>query len=290
MAYSWSDPNASNATAAMLGENVKLDSASIGPILNALLQYRENKQRQQQQSYNDMLSGIAKGAAGFANNYQQGQANDAANAAIYASQYGNVDPYGGFTDPNRVPDYGGTDALRALQYAQKMNPDAYGSDYDKMLKEAKIDATDALISQRMGWTTPQQPTTPQTYTDDQGREWRLGAGGHWYPMRSASSGGVKMSQKDKDAVASLAPEYEPQVVYPPPPAQSQSPAQAGVKQSDVDQAAQAMQAAPTPSHNIPDNIDKANSSTVVDVANPKEAALLKPGTPYRTPDGRIFIR
>ena len=213
----WSNPDPSNATSAVLSAPFHADAANIGPLVHALLSYQQQQAEARDKSYQDLIKGIASGVSGaygaYGQNQAAGAANDAANAAIYGTQYPN-DPYGGYQDPNRVPDYGGVDALRALDYERKMNPTAFMSDYDKQLAQAKIDATNALAHQRLTGDTSSAPSTPQTYTDDNGQTWRLGSGGHWYPMKTPTTPKVKMSKEDQDAVASIAPEYPPQVVYP----------------------------------------------------------------------------
>lgn len=137
MAGSWSDPSGSNATSAALSSPFKFDAASIGQALNAILNYREHQQQQQQQSFDNMLSGISKGVQGGINQYNQGQADDAANAALYGHFYPN-DAASAYSNPDVVPDYGGTNSLRAMQQADAINR----------------------------WQTP--TATPNTYTDANG--------------------------------------------------------------------------------------------------------------------------
>lgn len=218
MAFLWSDPNPSNQTSAALSSPYHVNAESIGPLIGALLGYQKAQQQERDKAFRDLVSGVSSGVQGAYGQYRQGKADDAANAAIYGTQYPN-DVYGGFQDPNRVPDYGGVNALRAMDYARKMNPDAFMSDYDKRYAEARIAAQEALANQRNsgGSAGVDAPSMPETYEDENGQVWRRGAGGHWYPMKRSATPKepkVKMSPEDADAVASIAPEYEPQTVYP----------------------------------------------------------------------------
>jgi hypothetical protein len=101
---------------AQLQGHIQPQMPNLGPIIAAFLQYRQAQEKERQQQVNSLLSSAGKLAGGIGQMQQQGQAYDAANAAIYPKQFPN-DPYGGFVDPNRVPDYGGTDALRSMRYA-----------------------------------------------------------------------------------------------------------------------------------------------------------------------------
>lgn len=147
----WSNPTPSSANSATLSAPYVVHAADIGQLVHSILQYREQQQQQQQKAYSD----IAKGVAGAYGSYQQGQsansANDAANAAIYGSQYPN-DPYGGYSNPDVVPDYGGTSALAGIGAERKLNPEAFMSDYERQLMDAKINAEQALAHNR--WTYP----------------------------------------------------------------------------------------------------------------------------------------
>lgn len=152
---SWSNPNDGGATAAMLGNSAHIADFPIGQIVASILQAKQRQAEMKQQDQQAMMAGIAKGVSSGVANYEnsqaQGSANDAANAAIYSSQYPN-DPYGAYNDPNRVPDYGGTDSLKALEAARRMNPEAYMSPQDKALEAAKLDYATARAHNE--WTFP----------------------------------------------------------------------------------------------------------------------------------------
>lgn len=119
MPWLWSNPVPDQHTSSDLSANYKVDAPSIGFLMSAIMRYREQQQQQQQQQMNNMMSALGK-------YQQQGQANDAANAAIYGAQYPN-DAMSAFTDPGRVPDYGGTSALQAYEAAQKLNPNGFAA-------------------------------------------------------------------------------------------------------------------------------------------------------------------
>src|SRR6476661_8390033 len=128
MPWLWSNPVPDQHTSADLSAGYKVDAANIGPLVGAILRYREAQQQQQQKQLTDMISGIGKGISGVAGGIggmqSQGAQNDAANASIYGMQYPQ-DAMGGFTNPDVVPDYGGTDALKALQYAKQIDPNYF---------------------------------------------------------------------------------------------------------------------------------------------------------------------
>jgi hypothetical protein len=145
----WSNPSQGQTnTAAQIQSQYKPETVSIAPIVAALLQKQYHDQEIQQQQYQDMIKGIGSAASGYANYQNAGAANDAANAALYGAQ-NPKDPFGGYQDPNRVPDYGGTDALKAYLLQQK----ATTNPLDDQLTQAKIDAENALSHNR--WTYPQ---------------------------------------------------------------------------------------------------------------------------------------
>jgi len=116
MGWIWSNPDPEGPTMAQLQGHVEPRMPDLGPTIAALLRYRQAQQQQQADGINGLLSGIAKGIGGIDRSQQQGAADDAANAAIYGRMYPN-DAASAYTDPGRVPDYGGTDALQAMRYA-----------------------------------------------------------------------------------------------------------------------------------------------------------------------------
>src|SRR5205823_6659743 len=119
MAQSWSNPDPSNATAAALGNAAHIQPIDIGSIVSSIMRFREAEAARQQEQQQQTMAAVAKGVSGVEQGIQQGQANDAANATMYGLQYPN-DPYGGFNDPGKVPDYGGTSALKMLESAKNM--------------------------------------------------------------------------------------------------------------------------------------------------------------------------
>jgi hypothetical protein len=144
MSFNWSNPSQGQTnTAAQIQSQYKPETVSIAPIVAALLQKQYHDQEIQQQQYQDMIKGIGSAASGYANYQNAGAANDSANAAMYGMQNPS-DPMGGYQDPNRVPDYGGTDALKAYLMQQK----ATTNPLDDQLTQARIDAEKALTTQR----------------------------------------------------------------------------------------------------------------------------------------------
>ncbi len=176
--FSWSNPEQDKTNPGSLPLPA-LHTGDIGGIVAAILRAKEQANQNSRQDYQAMLSGIGKGVSGYANAQAQGEQNDAANAAMYGMQYPN-DPYGGFTDPNRVPDYGGTDAAKLQLEMQKVRT----AQIEDQLRNAQTSQTWAHANQM--WNNPSgdagSPAQPQTFTDDQGREWRQGTGGQWFPM------------------------------------------------------------------------------------------------------------
>jgi hypothetical protein len=154
----WSNPSQGQTnTAAQIQSQFQPQTVSIAPIVAALLQKQYHDQEIQQQQYNDMIKGIGSAASGYANYQNAGAANDSANAALYGAQ-NPKDPFGGYQDPNRVPDYGGTDALKAYLMQQK----ATNNPLDDQLTQARIDAEKALTRQRNnqpfgGYAKPTNP-------------------------------------------------------------------------------------------------------------------------------------
>jgi hypothetical protein len=146
--FNWSDPSQSQETAAKLQSSFQPQQAQIGTIIAALLQQKYHQQELEQQQQQDLIKGLGSVAAGVGKSYQSGQADDAANAALYGAQNPS-DAMGGYTDPNRVPDYGGQDALKAYLLQQK----AATNPLDDQLTQSKINAENALASNR--WTYPQ---------------------------------------------------------------------------------------------------------------------------------------
>lgn len=151
MAVSWSDPQPSNATAASLMGSAHINDPgySLGHIVSSILQFRQEEARRQQQQQQQNQQNVLTAARMFQQNNQANAANDAANATMYGIQNPN-DPYGGFQDPNRVPDYGGTDALRALESAKSMG--AYQDPTTRALHQAQLDA-----EQARAWKTWNEP-------------------------------------------------------------------------------------------------------------------------------------
>jgi hypothetical protein len=200
----WSNPSQGQTnTAAQIQSQYKPETVSIAPIVAALLQKQYHDQEIQQQQYQDMIKGIGSAASAYGQQQNASSANDAANAAIYGQQYPN-DPYGGYQDPDKVPDYGGTDALKAEKLA--------GDPYKAQLEQAKINSTNALANSRWsgggtGDTSGYNPASPETVTDEQGREWRRGSGGQWFPMFTAAS-------QYRNGTGKNAPSLDPQTVYP----------------------------------------------------------------------------
>jgi hypothetical protein len=140
MALSWSDPNPSQATAATLGNAARIEDINIGPIVASIMKFRQEQAQQQAAAQQQMYAGIAKGVGAYQANAKEGEANDAANATMYGIQNPN-DPYGGFSNPDNVPDYGGTDALRALESAKSMG--GFQDPQAKALESAKLDLVNA---------------------------------------------------------------------------------------------------------------------------------------------------
>lgn len=146
--YSWSDPYQDNSnTAASIQSKFKPENISIAPIVAAIMRQRQEAEQMQNQQYQQLGTGIGNAVSGAAKAYtadqNSGQADDAANAAIYGQQYPN-DPLGGYTDPNKVPDYGGTDALKTDLIRQKLTGDPWKQQYE----QARIAATQALTDKR----------------------------------------------------------------------------------------------------------------------------------------------
>ena len=109
--YSWSDPNPSQFTAAQAQSQFQVPNANIGTIVAALLKQKNDQENREQQQQQDLIKGIGQAAVGYEKGQQAGQADDAANAAMYGAQNPG-DAMGGYTNPDVVPDYGGTDALK----------------------------------------------------------------------------------------------------------------------------------------------------------------------------------
>ncbi len=144
MPWLWTNPTPSNETSAALSSPFKTDAAGIGSVISSLLDYRKHKEDVQNKQYADLMRGVSQGAAGAYNQYQQGQNDDAANAAIY----GNLYPGDRGASADSIPDYGGTHAMAALDYARKANPDDYEGSDTKAYKAAQLDAEQALAHNR----------------------------------------------------------------------------------------------------------------------------------------------
>ena len=297
--YLWSNPDPSNVTSASV-PIPQIHSSDIGSIVNAIMRAREQATQNDRQDYQAMLSGISKGVQGYAGAQMQGQQDDAANAAIYGLQYPN-DPYGGFTDPSRVPDYGGTDAAKLQLEMQKIQSQRV----EDQLRQAQMNQVNAHANQM--WSNPTQYDTSDTSLDQRHQYLNLkdqlsaakrdfqantgvpdyqlnqemdklnsyqpgqtafpAIGGH-PAINDASQGGYKDSVLNavahyKDALRNM------QNVG--------SSGSAGVRQSDVDQAAQTMKS-------------EQGGSRYIKVATPEEAAKLPAGTIYETPDGQLYTR
>jgi hypothetical protein len=143
MSWLWGNPTPSEATPAALSSRYEVSAPNIGPIIAAIMAQRDRKQKEDQAALNSLISGVGSVAGGAMDAYQGGQRDDAANAAIYGAQYPN-DPYGGYTDPDRVPDYGGTNALRSAMIQKQLTVDPYKQQYE----QARIQAMQALAGQR----------------------------------------------------------------------------------------------------------------------------------------------
>lgn len=113
MAWSWSDPSQGSQGGQTLPElqsKVQIQSPNISGLISSILEQRYRAEQQRRQDMAQLIAGVGSVAGGLVKGYQKSQADDAANAAIYGMQYPN-DPFGGYTNPDKVPDYGGTDAL-----------------------------------------------------------------------------------------------------------------------------------------------------------------------------------
>lgn len=207
MSFNWSDPYQGQGTntAAQIQSGFRPETVSIAPIVAAIMRQRMEAQQQQRQQTQDLVKGINDLSAGYGKYQAQGSADDAANAAIYGSQYPN-DPTGAYTDPGRVPDYGGQDALKTELIKQK-------------LLEAQAKTNETWAKGHDAWTggsSGYDPSQPETFTDDQGREWRKGSGGQWYPMTSPR-GTSDRSQINtyKDQASAAKQDLESQMGVPP---------------------------------------------------------------------------
>jgi hypothetical protein len=281
--FSWSNPDQSDLTAAKLQGSFQPQQVQIGSIVAALLKQKHDEEQLKQQQTQDLIKGIGSAAAGYAKNEQAGQADDAANAAMYGAQYPN-DPYGGYTNPDVVPDYGGSDALKTDLIRQKLT----GDPYKQQLEQAKINSTQALATSRWnggstGGTSGYDESKPETVTDEQGREWRRGNGGQWFPMFSAAKSysgllsGKNAPTMDTQTIypddeSEPAPQPQQDAVTPPNPPRGKLPP--SVSPNDVSQASQA------PAMN--------NPPAATGIADSRDAAPV--GGYYRAPDGSIRQR
>jgi len=188
----WSNPTPGGATSAELGNAARIDPVNIGSLVASIMNARQRAAEFQQQQTANAISGIVKGLASASQQYQQnareGAANDAANAAIYGAQYPN-DPYGGYTDPNRVPDYGGVDALEAqkrglqLQKSQEQIRAEQALEYDRWNKGA-------------GGAAGAPGTPPNIYTDpDTGQQYYNNSRGGWSPVKGVTGAANQLTSK-----------------------------------------------------------------------------------------------
>lgn len=206
--FNWSDPNQNQGfTAAQSQAAFRPETVSIAPIVAAIMRQRYEQQQLERQQQQDLYKGVGEAVQGYYKGQQAGVADDAANAAMYGAQYPN-DPYGGYMDPNKVPDYGGTDALKTDLIRQKLSGDPLKND----LTRARTDAANALANSRWsggstGGTSGYDATKPETVIDEQGREWRRGNGGQWFPMFSSQRAYSSLTGKN-------APTMDTQVIYP----------------------------------------------------------------------------
>jgi hypothetical protein len=206
--FSWSNPDQSDATAAKLQGSYRPEQVQIGSIVAALLKQKHDEEELKRQQTQDLIKGIGSVAVGAEKGYQSGQADDAANAAMYGAQYPN-DPYGGYQNPDVVPDYGGQDALKTDLIRQKLSGDPLKNE----LTQARTNAANALADRRWsggstGGTSGYDQSQPETVIDEQGREWRRGSGGQWFPMFSAAHA-YRSSLNGKNA-----PTMDTQTIYP----------------------------------------------------------------------------
>lgn len=186
MAWLFSNPTPDpNNDPAVLQSRYEVRAPDIGPIVSAILQNRFNNAKLQQQQMNDMITGIGKGATMYQNalneNQYQGGQNDAANAAIYGQQYPQ-DAYGGYTDPNRVPDYGGVDAAQGVKFQNAMIAQQL-QDQERIARINRLN-------------NPQSPSsTPNIYTDpDTGQQYYNNSRSGWSPVRG-NQGGPNLTNK-----------------------------------------------------------------------------------------------
>ena len=108
---SFSNPYTGTRTASELPSQ-PINMAQIGPIVADILRMKQNADQMRQANEQKMWSGIGSVVNAGVTGYQQGQSNDLANRAMYEAQNPN-DPYTGQPGyDERVPDYGGADALK----------------------------------------------------------------------------------------------------------------------------------------------------------------------------------
>jgi hypothetical protein len=145
---SWSDPNPSNQTLSALSSQYQ---TNLSPIFAAIMEDRRRQQQMEQQQMQQMMSQIGSGVSQVAGAYgksaQAGQADDAANRAIYMSQNpGSMQQLSSMGadqfDQTYVPDYGGTGGAQAYRFMQ----DQEKRDLQNELEQQKIDAIQKKLS------------------------------------------------------------------------------------------------------------------------------------------------
>lgn len=239
--FSWSNPNQSDQTMAGLGSKFEVQSPNIGPIIAAIMSQRQHKEELERQQMTDLIKGVGSVAGGVTQAYQGGQADDAANLAIYQAKNPN-DPYTGqpgFSD--RVPDYGGTmgyeaqlnsDKLRKIE--EQLSGTGWENDMKRQMMESRIRASDALTAQRQGagrilddsiqssgeivddisnYNGTRISAGPQVYEDPVTHErWRQGSGDHWYPLKGTAAPAVAKPMPKAD-IKHLPPPEQSGVIH-----------------------------------------------------------------------------
>lgn len=134
--YLWGNPTPGGPTAAQLQSTQQVNPINMSGVVTAILEH-QRMQQQQQQQYQAQL---AQGVQALSQQYQQGEQDDLANRAIYSAQHPN-DPYSGQSGyDDRVPDYGGTNALHMQQIEAQLGNQGLNT----QLLQAKVNAEQAL--------------------------------------------------------------------------------------------------------------------------------------------------
>lgn len=140
MAWLWSNPTPGGSTLPQLQSQFQVQAPNIGGLIAAIMEQRNREAQLKQQQFNSLIAGAGSVAGGLYSGYQQNQQNDLANRSMYQMQNPG-DPYTGQPGyDDRVPDYGGTDALRMQSLQNSLTG---GSALERQMLRARINSENA---------------------------------------------------------------------------------------------------------------------------------------------------